>query len=158
MTGSFAATWWAKHLERVHLERQLARAIKGELLAMVHVSNVRAYTTGLRNAIQQMQVTNQGMLFYATIAEDYGRVFKANADKLGLLRGNLPADIAVAYSLISSVIVDVNDMSELAKNPQMPGQRDADSLIRKYQAMVELIEDALERAAKIVAEVDRLFP
>ena len=158
LAGSCGATWWAKHLERLHLERQLARAIKGELLAMTHISNARAYTTGLRNAVQQMQATNQAVLFYATVAEDFARVFKANADKIGLLKGSLPADIAITYSLISSVVVDLNDMGELVKNPEMPGQRDADSLIRKYQAMIDLTDDAMERAATIIKKIERLYP
>jgi len=157
LAGSFAATWWAKRLERVHQERQLARAIKGELSAMIHISSSRGYTTQLRNAIQHMQATGQYVLIYATIEDSHSRIFRASLDKIGYLPGELPTEVSITYSQIASVITDFNDLSKLAMDPELPGERTSDALVRRYTAMIELADDAMERAAKIIAEIDRRY-
>lgn len=158
LTGSLGATWWAKYLEKKNGARQLAKAIKGELSAIVHIVTLRGYSAALRNYAQHIQATNQPILFSVQIKEEYCRVYKSNADKIGTLSGNLPTDIAIVYTQVSSVLEDFSILNNWMENPDSTADKNPDSLVRRYVTMADLMDDTLERAAKIVSEIDNLYP
>ena len=113
IAGTLGTTTWNKRNERQHEARQVAKAFKGELCAIVSILGMRNYQAGLR-AVADRCRTDQAVHIYCVSArEEYRAIYKANASKIGCLPRTLPEQIAIFYTVAASLIEDFNDSVEI---------------------------------------------
>ena len=159
IAGSLATSTWNKRSERQHEARQLAKAFKGELCAIVSILGLRNYQAGLRAAADRCRTDQSVHVYCVSAQEEYRAIYKANASKIGCLPGTLPEQIAIFYTVAASLIEDFNDSVEIRD-----GKRDISVLgsptqaAQKYSRVADYIDDLVNKAQVAVAEIDRLYP
>jgi hypothetical protein len=159
LCGSFGATWFSKHLELKHQSKQLAKAIKGELQGIAHIVTFRGYSIAMRNMVIQMEHLQRPILFAVTIEQDYTQIYKNNNAKIGSLQGDLPTEIAIVYTQISSLLDDFAYMNEcsLKYGEGAMFSPNLDEMIRRLTATAQLLDDTIAKANQVCQDIDRLY-
>lgn len=157
--GSFGATWFTKHLDLKHQSKQLAKAIKGELQGIIHIVTFRGYSNSMQSMVAQMVHLKQPILFAVTIEQDYTQIYKNNNAKIGSLKGELPTEIAIVYTQISSLLDDFAYMNACSlKYGEGPVYSpDLDEMIRRLTATAQLLDDTVEKANQVCQDIDKLY-
>ncbi|PYT90140.1 MAG: hypothetical protein DMG36_20965 [Acidobacteria bacterium] len=104
---SFGAQFFLQWKERKNLARQVALGLAGEMGALVSIAEKREYATTFRKYASSGQL----MQPFVPVRRNYFKVFDANADKIGMLGGNLPASVAAFYVRASAILEDFETMS-----------------------------------------------
>jgi hypothetical protein len=87
--------------------RQVARGLAGEISALVAIAELRQYVTSLRTMAQSAVPLRPSI----RVTRNYFKVFDANADKVGLLGGDLHERVAAVYVRASAVFEDFATIS-----------------------------------------------
>lgn len=146
-------------MEVAQESRQLAQAFKGELRAIAHILELRNYQKGLRAIAARCLEEQQVFIYSVTAREEYRTIYKANASRIGCLSGTLPEQIAIFYTLASSLLEDFSVSAEIKT-----GKRSADILGnptqvgQRYLALADYIDELISKATIAISEIDRLYP
>jgi len=157
ISGAVVATWLGKFLEHKFQERQLARAICGELSAICRIVSLRGYVAAFRNQATLIQHTGQTQLFSVKVVQEYCGIYKANTSKVGNLAGNLPKEVSIIYTQIFSVFEDFSSLNSLVENPDHNMDVSPDTMIRRYTAIADLVEDSHARAIQVCLDIDKKY-
>lgn len=157
--GSALGIWLSKHLERKYEAKQLAKAFKGEISALVHIAEVRGYSNGLRRVARLCEEENELRIYSVAVREEYRAIYKANAGKIGLLPGTLPERIAILYTQVASILEDLKTLHEIQIGTRdkfiLGGLKEA---VRKYLEMADLMDDTIDKAKGAVRIIDDEYP
>lgn len=163
LLGSLAGAWgsylanvrmWEKRQRRE--ERQVARALQGEIEAIVKIVDLRDYATGLRSAAEEFR---QGEIspFVVPIGENHFSVFETHTEQLGALRGDLPRRVAEVYTLAKALVDDFRgvagkDWDSYARNlQQLPPklqQNELQEIAQRFDDRAEYIDEAMSIATE----------
>ena len=157
VVSSLGATWFSKFLETKYTARQLARAFEGELRALVQIVEKREYLRGLRSSVQSMKANGEPIYFSINAREEYRAVYKANSARLGLLKANLPTQIAVVYTQISAVLEDFGTLRDFSDN-RNTSPIPVESLADWYTQAADMLEDTLTRGRETVQALQAHYP
>ena len=102
--GSLGFNNWLTDRSR---RRSIAKAFQGEIGAILDIVRRRQYLRDLDWLISESGNQNMPIKFSVLIAQSYFRVYETNTKHLGLLRGDLPRQIARFYTYAKSLIEDV---------------------------------------------------
>lgn len=159
LISSWGAVWWTKQAEQKLAAHQLANAFKGEISALIHIAELRNYAGGLKALAQWSRINNSAGFFSAPSREEYCTIYKANASKLGSLKGKLPEQIAIFYTLLTSLQEDMKTLDEIhlgTRSDLWLGQ--PAKAAQRYDDIATLIEDTITKAKVTVAQIDQLYP
>lgn len=102
---------WEKR--RAAHEEQTAKALLGEIRAMIRIVDRRNYADELREVAQTTRASRLIHPYRVPVQQDYFRVFKANLEQLGQLQGDLPERIATVYTLANGLVEDFNALADV---------------------------------------------
>jgi hypothetical protein len=159
LMGAWWSIWFSTRSKNKHEAQQLAGALKGELSALVHIAEFRNYADGLKT-MAQWCITNNAIGFYsAPSREEYRAVYKANVGKLGSLQGDLPKQIAIVYTQMTSLQEDLKTLDEIHLGVRTDAWiGDPTGAAQRYSEMALLIEDTISKAKATLIDIDRLYP
>jgi hypothetical protein len=159
LSGTIGTTWFIKTSDRKHEARQLARAIRGEISALISVAELRGYSEGLRKLAAWCIDTQNTGTFSVASREEYRAVYKANAGKLGQLVGKLPEEIAILYTQAASLQEDLKTLDEEFLGLRRPSHfGNVHTAAAHYISMADLIDDTLSRAKLTIKAIDEYYP
>jgi len=125
--------------------RQVALAFKGEIESLLLITEKRKYIELLEEAI------NLGQPFYFRITFSYFNIYDRNADKIGLLKGDLPQKISTFYTQAYAILEDILDIQE--EHSYMSREE----TIGRQQEMLRLAKDTIEVGKDILKTIDELY-
>jgi hypothetical protein len=105
---SFGGQFFLQWRERKHLARQVALGLAGEIAALVRIAEQREYAKRLREFVKSGLVVKT----FIFARRNYFKVFDANADKVGLLGGDLPESVAAFYVQAAAILEDFETVSD----------------------------------------------
>ena len=158
LMGSFGGTWWSNRIQQAAKAEQLARALCGELTAISHVIRARNYATTIRALAAEVLDKQEVRCFLVEVREEYRTIYKENASNIGLLKANLPEDVAIVYTQIASVLeefatqLDAHRSNRL--NVIMP------TIAKSHSRLITLadgIDDTLRRGDEVIATIRRFY-
>ncbi|MDP3106960.1 hypothetical protein [Hydrogenophaga sp.] len=158
ITGGFVSSWWQTKLTADREARQLAKAIKGELTGILEIAKVRQYEKGIEAALNHVRATSQPFIFSVTVRGDYTAVYRENAGRLGLLKGELPATISVVYTKIFSILEDFHLLTEIQGKPDRHHEMDLGRCLEMYEELLELLRQTLAQGQAVIDEIGVLYP
>ena len=132
--------------------RSLARAFRGEILALREIVQRRKYSEAISTAIETMRRTGQPYDLRIPIRRGYFAIFNNNVAKLGMLEGMLPETIATFYVQANSILEDITSINEGLFAGNVPG------LMQVYEELGALLSDSSGLALRIADEVLLLYP
>ncbi|EZP66261.1 hypothetical protein BW43_02734 [Pseudomonas sp. RIT357] len=109
------------------------------------LKSVRAQLTEINNQIASTHSDDEttpntaNHAFVVAVSSDYCKIYKANLDKLGMIKGTQLSKIVNFYSLIESIILD-------AKPDGILGSRGS---VEDYSEVIEFLDDALKLADEL---------
>lgn len=156
--GAAGITWWTSHLKQKHDSRQLAKAFKGEITALVHITQLRDYAGGLRKLAQWCKENNAVGNFSVASREEYRIIYKANASNIGILHGALPEQIAILYTQTASLQEDFKTLDEIYTGTRRASFNTPLDAASKFIAMADLIDETFAMASVTLKEIDRVYP
>ena len=159
---SFAGAWLAsvvsKNRDRAHESRQIAKAFKGEMEAIVSILELRNYQAGLRVAAENCLKLDEVQVYAVSVQKEYFAVYKANIGKLGWLEGGLPEQIAVFYTHANSLLEDFYASVEIREGRKsislLGAPKDAAA---RYQRTADHIDSLVSMAKVVINQVDQLY-
>jgi hypothetical protein len=86
--------------------------------------------------------SHAGKTFTVTVSEDYYKIYKANLDKIGLIKKNKAIKIVNFYSLIESIMLDAKPTGSLGSM----------GYVEHYDEVIMFLEDALKLADELSTE------
>jgi hypothetical protein len=155
--GGFVAAHFQRKADRKTQAAQLARALRGELSALIRIVALRQYVHGLRGWAAHVRTTQQMQFFMVRVRQEYRTVFLKNADQMGLLDATLSEAIAVIYTQIASVLEDLANFIDAATS-STPLYGSPNELANAYASCADLMDDTLSRAQLAIARIDDLYP
>lgn len=109
------------------------------------LKSVRAQLTEINNQIASTHSDDEtapdtkNHAFVVSVSSDYCKIYKANLDKLGMIKGTQLSKIVNFYSLIESIILDT-------KPDGILGSRGS---VEDYNEVILFLEDALKLADEL---------
>lgn len=157
--GAWLATIFGKRSERRHEARQLAKAFKGELSAIVSILELRNYQAALRKCADKCIEFDQVHIFAVSAQQEYRAIYKSNASKIGCLPQGLPEQIAIVYTQATSLLEDFHSSIELqAGRKPLSILGSPVQAAERYRRIADHIEQIIDMAKKTIAEIDRMYP
>jgi len=104
---TFLSQYLLQRTEQQHLARRVACGLAGEIGALLEIAERRHYVSALRDMAQSTQPLRPSI----RATRNYFKVFGANADKVGLLGGDLPERVAAFYVRGSAILEDFDAIS-----------------------------------------------
>lgn len=128
-----------------HSAKQVARSFVGEIEGLLSIHEFRDYSGSLRKTAD---LARKGELTGIVISasREYFRIFDANADKLGLLPGDVSEQIAKFYVRASALYEDLRSTRDFLDCP--PDER-----ARIYDGMADLLDGTLVIGRKAVSDL-----
>ena len=157
--GALLATVGGKYWERRAESKQLARAFKGELAAIVYILEFRNYQSGLRRYAEECISQQKVLVFSVGVRQEYAAVYKANVAKIGSLPGTLGEQVAIIYTLASSLLEDFQSSAEIAaevRNITLMGTYLQTAA--RYRAVANHIDEIIARCKIAIVEINGLYP
>ena len=142
-------------LERQRLNREsrsLALAFKGEIAALLNHIEMRGYSARFQQVIEQIETTRQPFFMPFNIRHSYDRVYANNLENIGQLKGPLPEMIPVFYTLLSSIMEDLENMGD-----KIYAELDLETLLRIYRDVLRLLEYTHQLGSQIMSEIDTQY-
>lgn len=159
LVGSFGGAWWSNRVQQTTKAEQLAKAFKGELTAILHIVTVRDYAGGMRAWAAKCIEDNQIYGYVVHVREEYRAIYKGNASNLGLLKGSLPADIAIVYTQVAAVLEEFATQREYSDQGKLnyltPTPHAAHARLTRA---AEMVDDTTRRASELIEEIGREYP
>jgi len=92
--------------------RNVASAFRGEIGAVLSSYDTRQYLSLHRERLQTWETTDEPVAFSRDFEERrYDQIYRANADRVGVLPDPIPQHIATFYTLLDAVHEDLRKMS-----------------------------------------------
>lgn len=157
--GAAGITTWTQYSTQKREARQLAKAFKGELSAILSILNLRNYQEGLRNSAERCIADQKVHVYSVSAREEYRTIYKENAGKLGCLPGTLPEQIAIFYTQSASLLEDFRSSVEISdgtRNISLLGS--PDQAAQRYIRLAKYIDDLKSKAQTAIDEIDRRYP
>ena len=85
-------------------------------------------------------------------SRNYVDIYSKNVDRLGILRGNLPEQIPSFYTLVNSILEDVDALHRGEWDEQ-----DDEFFLRLYRGMCSLLDAIIRLGAEIRREIDLYY-
>jgi hypothetical protein len=102
--------------------RSVAGAFAGEIGAFLDIVRRRRYLDLLNATLDDIAAGKPPSIEAITAGQNYFRVYDANAERLGVLPGNLATDVARFYTLAFSIVEDATNESLFRDDPTWMGQ------------------------------------
>jgi hypothetical protein len=130
--------------------KSLTAAIVAEVHALIEISKHRKYIEGVRLELSKGQ-TDPAKCgnFGFSVRRNPMRVYESNLARIGILPAPLSRQVVSFYAGISSILEDMEDMSE-GKIQRTPQDR-----MRVLTEVLQLMEATLALGEKIVATAER---
>lgn len=136
-------------------ERQVAKALQGEIDAMVKIVELRDYAAGLRESAKAFR---EGRVepFVVPIGQNYFTVFEDNASMIGALKGDLPRRVAQVYTLAKGIVDDFKGMGDkdwekvadaLQQLPLPARRARLNAMAEKHEQRAAFLEESMGDAA-----------
>lgn len=157
--GAAGITSWTQRSTQKREARQLAKAFKGELSAILSILTARNYQEGLRNSAERCKADQKVHVYSVNAREEYRTVYKENASKLGCLPGTLPEQIAIFYTQSASLLEDFRSSVEISdgkRNVSLLGS--PDQAAQRYIKLAKHIDDLISKAQLAIADIDSRYP
>lgn len=132
--------------------RNLALSFKGEITAILENIRFRNYEERFSEVIQQIGTSGQPFFMAFRLRYTYDRIYEENADRIGLLRGELPEQIPFFYTLLHSVM---EDMASLGDGTF--ANLELEVLLRIYRDAQRGLQTLAAQGEKIVQGIDRWY-
>jgi hypothetical protein len=145
--GNLLHEWWR---DRRGAER-LARAIAGEVGALLRILNRRRYLDTIRDYAQRAR-DGEIFIFDGRISKNYFPVIEASLGQIGILRAELPVLVPELLTLAKSALEDF----EAIEGGEW-AQRDAQGYADGYEELAGILESVQSIAGRIQAEVERIY-
>jgi len=147
IAGGGMAQFLSHELSVRHESRSLAKAFRGEIGAILHIIDKRAYLQHMESMADQLEAVNATAPFALRVTHNYFEVYESNCSKIGLLRGDAPMHLARFYILAKSLLEDVS----VTEQSQQASQYDHHAL---YE-MRDLLKELIGVGEKLVDELEK---
>lgn len=152
ITGGLVTTYYLEKQRRTIESRNLALAFKGEITALIEHIVERNYLNRLTQVIDQIESTRQPFYMPLHIRFNYDRVYDQNVARIGVLKGQLPLQIPLFYTRLTSVLEDFSNLGEGRYS-----SLELDILLRIYRDLHRIIEAQIGLGNEILQEIDRVY-
>jgi hypothetical protein len=156
--GGLVSTWFHARVARDAESRQLAMALKGEISAIVEIATARDYAKALEAAIRYIEEKNEPFIIGVSVRREYDVVYRQNASRIGLLKGDLPTRVAVVYTKVSAILEDFVLLYEARHDPARQQDFDVGYCLEIYRELHALIVSTLDQARDVICRIDRAYP
>ena len=125
--------------------RALAGAFAGEVAAICAITRRRKYLDFLNMSLDHVHQLQQPGRMMVPITQDYFQIYRSNAGALGLLPSTISERVALFYTLVKSLI---EDMQPSAPIPSTPAA--AEHAIKEQ---IALLKETLNLGDELVANL-----
>lgn len=132
--------------------RNLALAFKGEISAILEHLKFRNYDKRFGEVIEQIEESGQPFFMAFRLRYTYDRIYEENAERVGMLPGNLPEQIPFFYTLMLSVM---EDMASLGDGTY--ASLDLNVLLRIYRDARRSLQTLATQGEATLQEIERLY-
>jgi hypothetical protein len=141
--GSVATPIFLERSRRFAERESLTGAIVGEVQALIEISKHRKYIEGVRQELTKGQTDPAKCgTFGFSVRRNPMRVYESNLTRIGILPAPLSKQVVSFYAGISSILEDMEDMSE-GKIKRTPQDR-----IRVLTEVLQLGENIISNAER----------
>lgn len=151
-TGGIVSALIIERQRRRVDSRNLALAFKGEISALMQNFEFRSYERRFEEVIEQIETTRQPFFMPFRIRYTYDRIYEENAERIGLLRGQLPERIPFFYTLLRSMMEDMSSLGDGTYD-----SLELDLLLRIYRDAQRGLAALAAHGQEIIQEIDRLY-
>lgn len=159
--------YWFWRRQQEYEAHQLARGIRGEIGGLLDLLEKRNYQSALRSRAKDSQQIGQLRSFSVSVTREFFKVYEANVERIGTLKGDLPEHIARLYVLGEGVIENFNSLrnseieAELARlgvseHPQVQ-QKAIKAWANQLEGAAALIDEMMRLGRKVRGEIERLY-
>lgn len=133
--------------------RNVASAFRGEIGAVLSLYDTRQYLSLHCERLQTWETTDEPVVFSRDFEERrYDQIYRANADRVGVLPDPIPQHIATFYTLLDAVHEDLGKMSR-----GVFGDQDRVSKLAFYRHFVQVMRQMLDAGKTVEAELASLI-
>lgn len=153
LVSTVVTTFGIEHLRRTREARGTAYAIRGSIVGILTIVEIRQYITGVRNIIQNMEQGNVGFVMKSRVKQNYLEVYVRHVDKVGALAAPLPELISIFYTNVNSLVEDIQNAYE-GKLDQI-GQP---QLLAHYKEFESLLTTTSDLGRHIIEAITNNYP
>ncbi len=142
-------------IERCQERKSVRAALRSEIQSILAIVERRDYIRHLSNFVEAIRAGSANF-FERRIGKDYDIVFRNNCNKLGLLSSETAARIVRFYSLVSSVVLDINllqDASELTGLQERYGLNTPAGNLAFHEEMLQLSREAFDLGNELIQQL-----
>lgn len=115
--------------------------------------DTRKYLSLHRERLQNWETTDEPIVFSRDFEERrYDQIYRANADRIGVLPDPIPQHIATFYTLLDAVHEDLGKMSRGVFDDQNRASK-----LAFYRHFIQVMEQMLDAAQTVEAELADLI-
>lgn len=158
-TGGRLLEWWFRERRQT---RRMARALRGELEALLSILDEREYASKMRESASEIRREERISIPGVAARQDFFSVFQAKVAELGRLEGELPAQIAEVYVLMKAIVEDFTSLNEIdaqdIRDEVQRLQRFGDQAefrrrLQEWASVLDGLADLIDRTAEKVRVV-----
>lgn len=150
--GGIISTLFIERQRRKTDSHNLALAFKGEITAILEHIEFRHYDRRFNEVIQQIETSGQPFLMPFRIRYTYDHIYTENAERIGLLRGKLPEQIPFFYTVLHSLMEDMNSLGDGTY-----ANLELETLLRIYHEAQRGLQTLVTTGKEILQAVDRVY-
>ena len=142
-------------VERCEERKSVRAALRSEIQSILAIVERRDYISHLSNFVDAIRAGSPNF-FQRRIGKDYDIVFRNNCNKLGLLSSETAARIVRFYSLVSSVVLDINLLQDASESPGLQeryGLNTTAGNLRSHEEMLHLSREAFDLGNELIQEL-----
>lgn len=134
LLSTAATTFGIDYLRRTREARGTAYAIRGSIVGILTIVQIRQYITHVRNMIQDMEQGNAGSVMKGRVKQNYLEVYVKHIDKIGALAAPLPELISMFYTNVNSLVEDMQsaydgDLDKVSQAQLLAHYKEFESLL-----------------------------
>lgn len=150
--GGYVGTVRTEQRRQSREAKTLARAFRGELMAIRQIVVHRRYLEDIAETIEYIKTTNKPWTYNVRVKREYFGVFEKNVDKISTLALPLPELIVSFYIRAKAVLEDFERFrdGEFSTEPKIQ--------LKAYEQFLALAHDTLRIADEIVEQISKLYP
>lgn len=147
--GGGLVAQFANHVLTLRRQRMaVAQMFRGDIEAILSIIERRGYKESMKRIINHNTVSECPEVFTLSLTNNYLVVFDENVRDIGVLPGDLPAEIAKFYMFLKSLLEDIKYF------PADPD--DATSINRVHIEMLRLFEELTSIGTSISRRLEEL--
>ncbi len=153
LVSTVFTTFGIEHLRRTREARGAAYALRGNIIGILTIVQIRQYVTHVRNMIAHMEAGNPGNIMKSRVKQNYLEVYNKHIDKLGLLVIPLPELVSVFYTNVNSIVEDMQAAYD--------GEHDdasQEELLRHYREFESLLSTTSDLGRQIIETITENYP